>query len=61
MVRPTLAEVRSEARRIHRCPEGYDGPCWGATQRDLEVARENLRDGSKTAVSGRDAAGEGQT
>lgn len=39
---PSLAEVRAEAYRIHTCPEGYVGPCWGPTKADVEQARRNL-------------------
>ncbi len=40
---PTKADIDAEARRIHRCPERYDGPCWGATREDREQAVRNLR------------------
>jgi hypothetical protein len=39
---PTKAQIDAEARRIHRCPEGYEGPCWGPNPEDRTQAHENL-------------------
>lgn len=39
---PTKKDVERLARRIHRCPTGYEGPCWGPTKEDHELARYRL-------------------
>ena len=39
---PSKAQIDTEARRIHRCPENYDGPCWGPTHEDRHQAYKNL-------------------
>jgi hypothetical protein len=39
---PSKKEIDAEARRIHKCPEHYDGPCWGATEEDRHQAYKNL-------------------
>jgi hypothetical protein len=44
---PTKKDVERYARRIHRCPEGYEGPCWGPTEEDRHTAKQRL-----TAVIG---------
>lgn len=39
--------IQREAWRLHRengHPEGYDGPCWGPTQAEVEQARANLEE-----------------
>lgn len=28
-------KVMDLAYKLHRCPKGYKGPCWGATQSDI--------------------------
>lgn len=41
----TRREIRQLARELHRQnghPEGYDGPCWGPTQAELEEAERLL-------------------
>lgn len=43
---PTLAQIRKTtgspryklARKHHRCPEGWEGPCWGPTDEDYAWA-----------------------
>ena len=39
---PSKKEIDAEAWRIHRCPEHYDGPCWGPTAEDRHQAYKNL-------------------
>jgi hypothetical protein len=39
---PSVTEIKAEARRIHRCPTGYNGPCRGPTAKDRRQAYENL-------------------
>jgi len=39
---PTTKDVQRLAARIHRCPEGYDGPCWGPTDDDRALAKHRL-------------------
>lgn len=45
---PSGAAIDAEARRIHRCSEGYDGPCWGPTDEDRHQAVKNLAPASTT-------------
>ena len=42
MARPRLREVTRLAREIHRCPDGYEGPCWGPTDADIGEAARRL-------------------
>lgn len=44
-VRIEIVVEEAEAARIHRCPDGYEGPCWGPTRSDYERARANLAAG----------------
>ena len=39
---PTKAQIDAEARRIHKCPDYYEGPCWGPTHEDRDQAHRNL-------------------
>lgn len=38
MGRWTDTERDRLARRLHRCPDGYEGPCWGPTAADYADA-----------------------
>lgn len=40
--RANSTAVRALAREIHRCPEGYEGPCWGPTREDIAQALRTL-------------------
>lgn len=40
--RSKRAAVRAYAARLHRCPDGYEGPCWGPTEEDIEMAKRAL-------------------
>lgn len=31
------------ALRLHRCPAGYVGPCWGPTMKDIQKAQKEER------------------
>ena len=35
-------QVIDLAYRIHRCPPGYKGPCWGPTQSDICCAQAKI-------------------
>ncbi len=30
--------IRDAASKLHRCPKGYNGPCWGPTDADVQAA-----------------------
>lgn len=39
-VRTRSARIQARARELHRCPDGYSGPCWGPTYEDVHRATE---------------------
>lgn len=42
IAQPKQSDVDRYAARIHRCPEGYDGQCWGPTAEDKHTAHSRL-------------------
>lgn len=43
---PYTKEVKRLAYEIHKCPKGYEGPCWGPNPEDYEEALRRIVEGA---------------